>query len=146
MVVRTAPALAALALIGCGGADTGTVPQRKPVIRSAEHDARELEPEPQGTEPDKGSPGADDPSGGKIDIAIRGRRFRPAVMRLGVGHIIVFTNEDGVAHSVRAGGGGLPRSGAIPPRGRFEYTALRPGRIRYACSIHPDMTGALVIR
>jgi plastocyanin len=144
--VRGAAALVGLALIGCGGEKNATQPESEPGIRSAEHDAREIAPEPQGTEPNNGSPGSDDPSGGKIDIAIRGNRFRPAVMRLGVGHIIVFTNEDRVAHTVRADGGDLPRSGAIPPGGRFEYTALRPGRIRYRCAIHPAMTGDLVVR
>ena len=112
--------------MGCGGGDA-------------------IPPEPQGTAPNQGSPGVNDASGGKIDVDIRAGRFAPAVMRLDRGHIVVFTNDDDVPHTVRAVGGGLPRSGAIPPGGRFEYTALEAGRIRYRCVIHPGMTGELVV-
>jgi plastocyanin len=119
-------ALVALALLaGCGGADRPSVPT-----------------EPQGTEPDKGSPGAAEPSGGKVDIAIRGRAFRPAVMRLRAGQIIVWTNEDKVPHTVVGGGA---RSGAVPPHGRYELTPLRPGRLEYRCTIHPEMRARLVV-
>jgi hypothetical protein len=67
-------------------------------------------------------------------------------MRVKVGQIVVFTNEDDVPHTVRAIGASLPRSGAIPPGGRFEFTPLRTGRVRYHCIIHPDMTGLLLVR
>jgi len=140
--------VAVAALPGCGGGSRGgTTTTRAPAVRSAEHDARDraIPPEPQDTEPNKGSPGANDASGGKVDIDIRSRAFRPHVMRLGVGHIIVFTNDDDVPHTVRRLGGGLPRSGAIPPGGRFEFTPLRPGTIRFRCIIHPRMTGELVV-
>ena len=99
--------------------------------------------EPQGTEPDKGSPGAAEPSGGKVDIAIRGERFVPATMRLREGQIVVWTNEDRVGHTVVGRGG--PNSRVIPPGGRFEYTALEPGRIAYACTIHAAMRGTLTV-
>ena len=127
-------ALAAVA--GCGGDDAPapTATSSRPAIRSAEHDAREtasIPPEPQGEEPDKGTPGVQDATGGKIDVSIRGRRFVPAVMRLRVGQIVVFTDDDDVAHTVRRLGGGLPRSGLIPVGGRFEYTPLEPGAVRY---------------
>jgi plastocyanin len=146
--VRAALACLAVALAGCGGEDAATTASRPSPVRSAEHDARDaaVAPEPQGTEPNKGSPGANDASGGKIDVDIRARRFRPQVMRLGVGHIVVFTNDDDVPHTVRAAGGGLPRSGAIPPGGRFEYTPLKPGRVAYRCILHAGMTGELVVR
>jgi plastocyanin len=128
--LMSAAAVVVLAAVvaGCGGGEAPSIPT-----------------EPQGTEPDKGSPGVNDASGGKVDIDIRARRFRPAVMRLDRGHIIVFTNDDDVPYTVRAVGGDLPRSGAIPPGGRFEYTALQAGRIRYRCVIHPGMTGELVV-
>jgi len=140
--------LAAALLAGCGGGAAPTATAPAPTVRSAEHDARDargIAPEPQDSEPDKGSPGANDASGGKIDVDIRGRRFAPRVMRLGVGHIVVFTDDDDVPHTVRAVSGGLPRSGAIPPGGRFEFTPLEPGRIAYRCVIHPGMTGVLVV-
>lgn len=122
----------ALTLAACGGEDRTQT-------------TREIPTEPQDTEPNKGSPGADEPSLGKIDIAIGGRAFARPVMRLKVGQIVVWTNEDTVGHTVRAIGRSTPRSGLIPARGRFEFTPLRPGRIEYQCIVHPEMRGELVV-
>jgi plastocyanin len=159
----------ALGLAACGGggagdrADTSPPARAAPAddggaIRSAEHDARDAEgppattpsgrvvpPEPQDTEPDKGTPGAQDATGGKIDVPIRQGRFTPAVMRLKAGQIVVFTNDDDVPHAVWADEGALPHSGAIPVGGRFEFTPLKPGRIAYRDPLHPGTTGVLVV-
>jgi len=67
-------------------------------------------------------------------------------MRLTVGQIVVWTNEDAVGHTVRAVDGDAPRSGLIPARGRFEFTALKAGRIEYRCVVHREMRAALVVR
>jgi plastocyanin len=151
-------ACAPIVAAGCGGGEhrarVTTTPG--PLVRSAEHDAREqqataadgtpIAPEPQEVEPNKGTPGAQDATGGKVDVPIRDRRFTPRAMRLKVGQIVVFTNEDDEPHTVRAVDAGLPSSAAIPAGGRFEFTPLRPGRVRYHCIIHPDMTGLLLVR
>jgi plastocyanin len=108
--------------------------------------APDVAPEPQGTEPNKGTPGAQDATGGKVDVPIRDGRFTPAVMRLRVGQIVVFTDDDDVPHTVRNVAGGLPRSGRIPVGGRFEYTPLKAGTVRYRCILHRGMTGTLVVR
>ena len=151
-------ACATIVAAGCGGGDRPAPVSTAsgPLVRSAEHDAREqqataaagtpIAPEPQDVEPNKGTPGAQDATGGKVDVPIRDRRFTPRVMGLKVGQIVVFTNEDDVPHTVRAIDAGLPSSGAIPAGGRFEFTPLRPGRVRYHCVIHPDMTGLLLVR
>ena len=114
-----------LALAGCGGT--------------------RIAPEPQGTEPDKGTPGVQDATGGKVDVPIRdGRPVQPR-MRVRVGQIVVFTDDDHVPHTVRNVAGGLPHSGLIPVGGRFEFTPLRAGTIRYRCALHPGMRGELVV-
>ncbi len=122
--------VAALAA-GCGGGD-------EPRPR--------LPPEPQGTEPNRGTPGNQEATGGKVDVAIADTGFRPPRMTVRVGQIVVFTNEGSVGHTVRRIGRGLPRSGVIPPGGRFELTPLRPGPIAYRCVLHPRMRGVLAVR
>jgi plastocyanin len=151
-------ACAPIVVAGCGGSDRSArvTTASGPLVRSAEHDAREqraiaadgtpIPPEPQDVEPNKGTPGAQDATGGKVDVPIRDHRFTFHTMRLEVGQIVVFTNEDDVPHTVRAIDAGLPSSGAIPAGGRFEFTPLRRGRVRYRCIIHPDMTGVLLVR
>jgi plastocyanin len=102
--------------------------------------------EPQGTEPNKGTPGGQDATGGKVDVPIRDGAFRPRAMTLNVGQIVVFTNDDDVLHAVRADDGEIPHSGAIRVGGRFEFTPLEAGRVRYHDALHPEIKGALVVR
>jgi plastocyanin len=113
--------------------------------RYTEPEGRPIATEPQDTEPSKGTPGAQDATGGKVDVPIRDRRFTPARIEVRVGQIVVFTDDDDVPHTVRADSGGLPHSGLIPVKGRFEFTPLQPGVIRYRCIIHHDMRGELVV-
>jgi plastocyanin len=67
-------------------------------------------------------------------------------MHVAVGQIVVWTNEDDTGHTVRAIGARRPRSGLIPAGGRFEHTALEPGRLRYGCVVHPQMRAELIVR
>lgn len=147
----------ALAACGSGGSATRPATSAAPAVRSAEHDARDalvattpdgrtLPLEPQDTEPDKGTPGVQDYSGGKIDVPIRAGRFTPHVMTLEVGQIVVFTNDDDELHAVWADHRDQPHSGAIPLRGRYEFEPLKPGRIHYHDPLHPRVTGLLVVR
>jgi plastocyanin len=149
---------AVAALAGCGGSGRSgpSASHPRPAVRSAEHDAREraayteadgtpIAPEPQDVEPNKGTPGGQDATGGKIDVSIRHGRFSPRVMYVRVSQIVVFTDDDDVPHTVRAVDASLPHSGLIPVGGRFEFTALRPGRLRYRCIIH-GIGGELVVR
>jgi plastocyanin len=147
-----------LALAGCGGAaeraattSTTQTAASDPGVRSAEHDARdavpELPPEPQPGEPNKGTPGAQDATGGKVDVPIREGAFTPPRMRMLVGQILVFTNDDDVPHAVwNDDEPALPHSGSIPVGGRYEFTPLKPGLVRYHDPLHPEMTGTLDVR
>lgn len=120
----------ALAVAGCGGQAIAPLPA-----------------EPQPGEPNKGTPGAQDATGGKVDVPIRDGAFTPRVMRLLVGQIVVFTNDDDTPHAVwNDDGRALPHSGAIPVGGRYEFTPLKPGRVRYHDPLHPGMSGTLVVR
>jgi plastocyanin len=123
--------VAGLVSAGCGGNSK----QAGPAIPT----------EPQDSEPNKGTPGVQDATGGKVDIDIRERSFTPRVMHVKVGQIIVWTDDDNVGHTVRADRGSLPHSGLIPVKGRFEFTPLKAGRIAYHCIIHPGMHGVVIV-
>lgn len=123
-------------LLGCGDAS-----ERRPTTA----DGRPLPFQHQGSEPNKGTPGAQDHTGGKVDVPIRDGRFTQARMDLRIGQIVVFTNDEDELHAVWADDRRLPHSGAIPVGGRYEYQPLEAGRVSYHCPIHPDMTGLLVV-
>ncbi len=99
--------------------------------------------EPQAAEPDRGSPGAAEPSGGKVDIDLTARGAGPADVRVRVGQIVVWRNEDAVRHTVTSTAPGGPRSAQLNPGDRFEWTALRPGTVRYRSALHPRVRGTL---
>ncbi len=102
--------------------------------------------EPQATEPDRGSPGAAEPSGGKVDIDLTAAGARPADVRLRVGQIVVWRNEDTVRHTVTSTGPGGPDSAQLNPGDRFEWTARRPGTVRYRSALAPGVRGTLRVR
>jgi plastocyanin len=102
--------------------------------------------EPQAAEPDRGSPGAAEPSGGKVDIDLTAAGARPADVRVRVGQIVVWRNEDVVRHTVTSGTPGGPDSAQLNPGDRFEWTARRAGSVRYGSLLEPDVRGVLGVR
>ncbi len=99
--------------------------------------------EPQAAEPDRGSPGAAEPSGGKVDIDLTAAGPRPAEVRVRVGQIVVWRNEDLTRHTVTSSARGGPDSAQLNPGDRFEWTARRPGTVRYRSVLDPAVRGTL---
>jgi plastocyanin len=120
-----------LALAGCGDDDAPSGHVLAP-------DGTTIAYQPQPEEPGWGSPGAQEATGGKVDVPIVDGHFARAVTTSKVGQIIVWTNDDDVPHTVRAIDAPLPRSGALPPGGRIEFTPKEPMRLIYECVLHPQ--------
>jgi plastocyanin len=81
--------------------------------------------------------------GAKVSIA--NFAFTPAEVTIAPGESITWTNEDGAPHGLeyddRAPGTDLLLPGASFSR-RFD----RPGAYDYSCSVHPYMTGRVIVR
>jgi plastocyanin len=99
--------------------------------------------EPQAAEPDRGSPGAAEPSGGKVDIDLTADGARPDEVRVRVGQIVVWRNEDTGRHTVTSRDPGGPRSAQLNPGDRFEWTPRAPGTVRYASTLRGGMRGVV---
>jgi len=97
--------------------------------------------EPQAAEPDRGSPGAAEPSGGKVDIDLTADGARPADVRVRVGQIVVWRNEDAIRHTVTSVDPGGPRSAQLIRADRFEWTSRRAGTVRYRSAQAPRVRG-----
>ena len=78
-------------------------------------------------------------------VTIDGFEFRPAVVTVNKGDVVVWRNSDPVPHTATAKAGGLD-SGDIATNGTFRFTATRTGRFDYICTLHPTMKGALVVK
>lgn len=81
----------------------------------------------------------------KFDITIANFAFDPQNATVNVGNTVVWTNTDAAAHKI-VEDNGLFESGAIQKDGSFTYTFDKTGTYTYHCSIHPSMTGKIVVQ
>ena len=60
------------------------------------------------------------------------------------GNIVSWTNDDSIEHTVTSDDGSFD-SGPISPGDTFDNTFDSPGEFGYHCSIHPFMTGVVIV-
>ena len=70
--------------------------------------------------------------------------FYPQRITVKAGTTVTWTNEDDVPHTV-ASSGKLFKSKALDTADKFSFTFTTPGTYDYFCSVHPHMTGAVVV-
>jgi plastocyanin len=73
--------------------------------------------------------------------------FTPRALNVMPGSMVSWINEDATPHTVTAEGTGAPLfdSGPIPPGDTFDNIFDMPGEFGYHCSIHPWMTGRVMV-
>ena len=80
-------------------------------------------------------------------IAIDNFAFGPNSMTVPVGTTVTWINQDDEPHTVvNAGNPRLFKSGALDTGNKFSVTFDQPGTYRYFCSLHPHMTGVIVVQ
>jgi plastocyanin len=91
----------------------------------------------------EGQPPSEAPAKGVSEIAAKDLKFSPAVVEVPAGTTVTWRFADkGVPHDVKADGwsSGKPRSS-----GDFTHTFTNPGSYDYVCTLHPKMTGRVVV-
>ena len=76
-------------------------------------------------------------------VTIQGFAFSPATVTVNVGDSVTWINNDGATHT--ATGSGID-TGNINSGASDTVTFGSAGTFNYACSIHPQMTGTVVVR
>jgi plastocyanin len=71
--------------------------------------------------------------------------FAPRAVNVMPGDIVSWTNEDSTTHTVTSNEGGLFDANPLSPGDTFEYVFDMTGEVGYHCSIHPWMTGRVMI-
>jgi plastocyanin len=82
-------------------------------------------------------------------IYMRNNTFIPEELTAMPGTGITWINDDSAVHSVKTIGNatGMFNSGDILPGSQWSNTfGQREGRYEYACSYHPEMKGAIIIK
>ena len=87
-------------------------------------------------------------------VQINGKAFQPARLEIKAGEKVTWKNYDLTEHTVTArtkpalpDGQGKPLfdSGVLKPGDTFSYRFEKEGTFEYACTIHPGMTGTIVV-
>ncbi len=79
-----------------------------------------------------------------------GSCFSPSEVTIGVGDSVTWHNDSSVAHTVTSGNpedgpDGLFDSGLFLSGDTFSHTFTEAGEYQYFCSIHPWMTGTVIV-
>ena len=69
--------------------------------------------------------------------------FGPQELKVKAGTTITWTNEDDIPHTVVSPNNF--RSKVLDTEGTYSFTFTTPGTYKYFCSLHPHMTGTIVV-
>lgn len=78
-------------------------------------------------------------------VTIQGFAYSPGTVTVTVGDTVTWTNRDGASHTATADDGSFD-TGGIPGSSSDTIRFTSPGEFRYHCTIHPDMTGRVVVQ
>jgi plastocyanin len=86
-------------------------------------------------------------SGGtaKNTIEIKDFAFSPQTIHVKSGEKITWINHDDEPHTIVSVGKKFQKSSALDTDQEFTITAAAPGTYEYFCSVHPKMTGTIVV-
>jgi plastocyanin len=87
----------------------------------------------------------DQPSEASADVKIDNFSFGPQTLTVSVGTTVVWTNRDDIPHTV-VSTEGLFKSKVRDTDEKFSYTFTKAGTYPYFCSVHPKMTGTIVVQ
>ncbi len=76
-------------------------------------------------------------------VKIANFTFGPQELKVKAGTTVTWTNEDDIPHTVVSPN--AFRSKALDSDDKFSFTFTTPGTYKYFCSLHPHMTGTIVV-
>ena len=80
------------------------------------------------------------------EVAIKDFAFAPGTVTVKAGTTVTWTNNDQDPHTVTSTGTGGPLKSATMQNGeKYTYTFTTAGTFEYLCTIHPFMTGTVVV-
>jgi plastocyanin len=122
--------LIGLAAAGCGGGGGG-----------------DSSSAPASSAPASSAPSA---SGKTATVDMKNIQFNPKALTVSKGTTVTWTNSDSVGHDVTKETGPGPKfqsgTGDIGSGETYKVTFNDPGTIKYECTVHPGMTGEIVVK
>jgi plastocyanin len=90
-------------------------------------------------------PGDDKPAADAKQVVVDNFSFTPATAAVPVGTTVTWTNHDDIPHNVVSPEQKF-KSPVLDTDEKFSHTFEAAGTYKYYCSIHPRMTGQVVVR
>ena len=82
-----------------------------------------------------------------VEVKIDNFSFGPAVITVSVGSTVTWTNRDDIPHTVVSSDDPkVFKSKVLDTEENFSFTFTKAGTYPYFCSIHPKMTGRVVVQ
>src|ERR1700681_3657378 len=88
---------------------------------------------------------SDQPSAANVAVKIDNFVFGPQAITVPVGTTVTWTNSDDIPHTA-VSTDGVFKSKVMDTDEKFSYTFTKAGTYPYYCTIHPTMTGQVVVR
>ena len=87
----------------------------------------------------------DQPSAANAEVTIDNFSFGPETLKVSVGTTVTWTNRDDIPHTV-VSTDGVFKSKVRDTDQKFSFTFTKAGTYPYFCSVHPKMTGKVVVQ
>lgn len=84
------------------------------------------------------------PEATPVSVAIDNFSFGPKTVKVAAGTTVKWTNKDDIPHTV-VSTDGIFKSHALDTDESFSHTFEKAGTYEYFCSLHPKMTGTVVV-
>ncbi len=88
---------------------------------------------------------AQEKSASTAEVKIDNFSFGPAAITVAVGTTVTWINRDDIPHTV-VSTEKVFKSKVLDTDEKFSFTFTKPGEYPYFCSIHPKMTGKVVVQ
>ena len=95
--------------------------------------------------PATGNANAQQAEAANAEVKIDNFSFGPAAITVKVGTTVTWINRDDIPHTV-VSDDKLFKSKVLDTDEKFSYTFSKPGTYPYFCSVHPKMTGKVVVQ
>ena len=89
--------------------------------------------------------GPDQPPSASAEVKIDNFSFGPQTLTVPAGTTVTWTNRDDIPHTI-VSTDGVFKSKVRDTDEKFSYTFTKAGTYTYFCSVHPKMTGTIVVQ